>query len=209
MKAETNIPKVSIIVPVYNVEPYLRCCLDSILAQTFTDWECILVDDGSTDGSGKICDEYAENNFRFSVIHKVNGGVSAARNEGIGTAKGDWIAFVDADDYLADDYLHEMSNSYADFAICGFYSSSGLDFCPKARLLSDKELSIEMDAIMSSMALQAPWAKLFRLSIINSHKLRFDTRLRLHEDTMFVYDYLCYCRTVDLFDNRNYFYDGV
>lgn len=93
-------PKISIIVPVYKVEKYLSRCLDSIVAQTFTDWECILVDDGSPDSSGKICDEYAENDSRFKVIHKANGGVSSARNVGLDVAKGEWIGFVDADDWI-------------------------------------------------------------------------------------------------------------
>lgn len=98
-------PKISIIVPVYNVERYLRRCLDSIAAQTFADWECICVDDGSPDGSGKILDEYAANDSRFRAIHKENGGVSSARNAGLDAAKGEWIAFVDADDWVERDYL--------------------------------------------------------------------------------------------------------
>ncbi len=93
-------PAVSIIVPVYNVEKYIRRCLDSIVAQTFTDWECILVDDGTPDNSGKICDEYAANDSRFVVIHKENGGVSSARNAGLDVANGEWITFVDADDWI-------------------------------------------------------------------------------------------------------------
>lgn len=93
-------PKISIIVPVYNVEKYLSCCLDSIKAQTFTDWECILVDDGSSDKSGKICDEYANLDNRFVVIHQKNSGVSVARNRGIDIAKGEWITFVDSDDWI-------------------------------------------------------------------------------------------------------------
>lgn len=92
--------KLSIIVPVYKVEKYLRRCLDSIKSQTFSDFECILVDDGSPDSSGKICDEYAKKDTRFHVIHKANGGVSSARNAGLDAAKGEWIGFVDADDWI-------------------------------------------------------------------------------------------------------------
>jgi len=90
-------PKISIIVPVYKVEPYLRKCIDSILAQTFTDFELILVDDGSPDGCGKICDEYAKKDNRILVIHKSNGGLSSARNAGLEIAKGEYIGFVDSD----------------------------------------------------------------------------------------------------------------
>lgn len=92
-------PKISIIVPIYNMELYLRKCLDSIKAQTFTDWECILVDDGSTDSSGLICDEYASEDARFRVVHKENGGVSSARNAGLDAAIGDYIGWVDPDDW--------------------------------------------------------------------------------------------------------------
>lgn len=93
--------KLSVIVPVYNVAPYLRECLDSLLAQTCADWEAVCVDDGSTDGSGAILDEYAANDPRFRVIHQKNAGVSAARNAAIDVAKGEWIAFLDADDAVS------------------------------------------------------------------------------------------------------------
>lgn len=93
-------PAISIIVPVYNTEKYLHRCLDSILAQTFTDWECILVDDGSPDNSGMICDEYAAMDSRFKVIHKENGGVAAARNTAVDQANGKFVTFVDSDDWL-------------------------------------------------------------------------------------------------------------
>lgn len=94
------LPDVSIIIPVYRVEKYLSHCLDSIISQTFKNWECILVDDGSPDKSGIICDEYVKKDSRFKVIHKVNEGVSKARNEGLKIAKGKWISFVDSDDYI-------------------------------------------------------------------------------------------------------------
>ncbi len=90
----------SIIIPVYNVEPYLRECLDSVLAQTFTDWECLCVDDGSTDASGTILDEYSAKDFRFRVFHQENGGVSSARNLALDNARGEWVWFVDGDDVI-------------------------------------------------------------------------------------------------------------
>ena len=92
-------PEISIIVPVYNVEKYLKRCIDSILNQSFTDFELILVDDGSTDNSGEIIDEYAIKDERIKVIHKENGGLSSARNVGIEYSKGNYIAFVDSDDW--------------------------------------------------------------------------------------------------------------
>jgi len=103
--------KFSIIIPVYNVAPYLRKCLDSVLAQTETEWECICVDDGATDSSPVILDEYAERDSRFVIVHKSNEGVSVARNIGLDKAIGEWITFVDADDWLETDYLAEMFSS--------------------------------------------------------------------------------------------------
>src|SRR5665647_1387418 len=99
-------PVISIIVPVYNVELYIRECLDSILTQTFKDFEVILVNDGSTDQSGDICNEYAKNDKRIKVAHKDNGGVSSARNVGIKLAQGDYIGFVDSDDRIDENMYH-------------------------------------------------------------------------------------------------------
>lgn len=117
--------KISVIIPVYNVEEYLERCVDSVLAQTFTDIEVILVDDGSTDNSGKICDEYAEKDPRISVIHKENGGLSDARNSGIEAANGKYIGFVDSDDYIDTDmyeFLYGIAQKEnADVAMCELY----------------------------------------------------------------------------------------
>ena len=101
-------PYFSIIIPVYNVAPYLRECLDSVLAQTFTDWEAICVDDGSTDGSGAILDEYVAKDSRFRVVHQRNAGVSAARNVALEVAKGEWVTFLDADDKIDDERLNVL-----------------------------------------------------------------------------------------------------
>ena len=115
--------KLSIIVPIYNVEPYLRRCIDSILAQTFTDFELILVDDGSPDNCPAICDEYAKKDPRIVVIHKENGGLSDARNAGLNIAKGDYIGFVDSDDLIHpqmyEHMIYRIIESNSDFAACG------------------------------------------------------------------------------------------
>ena len=94
---------ISVIVPVYNCEKYIEICIRSVLQQTYTNLELILVDDGSTDGSGKVCDQYVDQDTRVKVIHKENGGVSSARNRGIENAVGDWYSFVDADDFIDKD----------------------------------------------------------------------------------------------------------
>lgn len=106
-------PKFSIIIPVYNVAPYLRECLDSVLVQTFTDWEAVCVDDGSTDESGAILDEYGRRDSRFVVIHQLNGGEGAARNTGLAVAKGEWICFLDSDDIFRSDALERFSEGIA------------------------------------------------------------------------------------------------
>lgn len=105
---------ISIIIPVYNVAPYLRCCLDSVIAQSFTEFEAIVVDDGSTDESSIICDEYAKRDTRFSVIHKKNGGLSSARNAGLDISSGTYICFLDSDDYYEPDFLQTMYDSIRD-----------------------------------------------------------------------------------------------
>ena len=117
-------PKISIIVPVYNVEKYIRPCLDSIIVQTYQDWECILVDDGSTDGSGAICDEYAKKDSRFVVVHKQNEGVAKARITAFEHSKGELITFIDSDDYVSPEYLVKLSNPIleddADMVSCDY-----------------------------------------------------------------------------------------
>lgn len=118
-----NFPKISIIIPVYNVEKYIKRCLESILAQTFKDYEVILVDDGSTDKSSEICNEYALKDSRIKVIHQKNSGASAARNAGLKIAGGEYIGFIDSDDYIAKDMyetLYKLITKYnTDIAICG------------------------------------------------------------------------------------------
>ena len=116
-------PVVSFIVPVYKVAAYLPACVDSILAQQGTSFEVILVDDGSPDNSGQVCDDYAEKDARVRVIHQENAGVSAARNAGLDAARGQWVCFVDGDDWLAPDFLAVFCSCLAGriwrFALCG------------------------------------------------------------------------------------------
>ena len=103
-----NFPKISVIVPVYNTEKYLHRCIDSVLAQTYKDFELLLIDDGSKDSSGAICDEYAARDSRVKVFHKENGGVSSARNAGLAIASGDWIMHLDGDDWIEPDMLERL-----------------------------------------------------------------------------------------------------
>lgn len=125
-----RVPAVSIVVPVYNTEKYIRRCIDSILAQTFTDYEVILVDDGSTDGSGNICDEYAAEDARVRVIHQENQGQAAARNHAVSIARGQWISFVDSDDVIHPQMIYELYHAAMEhdvkISMCGCMENNHL-----------------------------------------------------------------------------------
>lgn len=128
-------PKISVIVPVYNVEEYLERCVDSVLAQTFSDMEIILVDDGSPDDCGKICDNYAEKDSRVRVIHKENGGLSDARNAGVEAANGEYVCFADSDDFIEPHLLYRLygliEKYQADIAVGGIYNCYGNHKAPQ------------------------------------------------------------------------------
>ena len=197
----------SIIIPVYNSEKALRRCLDSILAQTMTDYECLLIDDGSTDSSGRICDEYAAKDERFRVFHKENGGVSSARNVGLDNAKGEWITFVDSDDSVEESFLESLYNFGSGFLkICNFTGDGHKDYSEDC---SKVETSSVITRLLNDNLVWAPWGKLFSHDIINDHYLRFDIKLRLGEDTVFCWEYLSYCPDVTVLASNLYNYSGV
>lgn len=198
---------VSIIIPVYNSEKALRRCLDSILSQTMTDYECLLIDDGSTDSSGRICDEYAAKDERFRVFHKENGGVSSARNVGLDNAKGDWITFVDSDDSVERSFLESLYNfGSGSLKICNFTGDGHKDYSEDC---SKVETSSVITRLLNDNLVWAPWGKLFASTIINEHNLRFDIKLRLGEDTVFCWEYLSYCPDVTVLASNLYNYSGV
>lgn len=190
--------KLSVIVPVYGAEKYVGAMIESLIAQTFTDWEAILVDDGSKDASGKICDEYAQKDTRIHVIHKKNGGVSSARNEGIKCAQGEFITFVDADDTLNPGFLSNFSfNPDLDFEIQGFYlnhlhaSIKNIAVQPsKTRVASLKDIYSEAEFLKIS---RGPCCKLFKTTIIKSKNVVFPENLSFGEDAIFVKLYLLHC----------------
>lgn len=203
-------PKISVIVPVYNVEKYLHRCIDSILTQTFTDFEVLLIDDGSKDSSGDICDEYAKKDSRVKVIHKVNGGVSSARNVGLNNAKGEWITFIDADDYIASDFFSVIDNNDCDFIIgqSQHFNSSG-KYWYSERLSPQKVLSEEkkrgfLEHNLLWHIMRTPWGKFFKRDLIAS--IRFDEGMKVGEDTVFVHDYLLHCTNIAVVDSTTYYY---
>lgn len=200
-----NMPKISIIVPVYKAEKYLNRCIDSILAQTFTDFELLLIDDGSPDRSGEICDEYATKDVRIRVFHRQNGGVSTARNLGIDKAKGEWIYFVDSDDVVLPSALGtfcSLINSHCEFVMAGFYSSDENNIVrEQPRMVRQCELSVlevlkEMYTPTDFCYQGYLWCKFFQRKIILQNHLRFDESISFNEDRLFIVEYLCCCKTL-------------
>lgn len=196
---------VSIIVPVYNAEQYIRRCLDSICQQTFTDFELILVDDGSTDGSGAICDEYAVKDSRICVIHKTNEGVSIARNAGLDKAHGEWIVFVDSDDYLLPDGLsllyENVTLTSADCLLAGsrvIQNNRIRDFI--------KPTSQSSNNVLKNIYHNALWAYIFKSSIIQKNNIRFVPNLAYSEDQVFLCEFALNSKTITYIEDPVYVY---
>lgn len=181
--------KISVIMPVYNVEKYVGKAIESILKQTFTDYELLIVDDGTKDRSGVICDEYAKKDARIRVIHKENGGAPSARNTAIEAARGTYVYFMDSDDWAEPDMLSDMyrlAEKYrAQLVVCGYYIDT---FCGKKRLSETvcADNRVYTDAAdfreqsyryFDRNMLYTPWNKLYRLDYMNEHKLRFPDTL--------------------------------
>lgn len=200
---------ISIIIPIYKAEKSIRRCIDSVIAQTYKDWELVLVDDGSPDKSGVICDEYQSKDSRIRVIHKPNGGVSSARNMGLDEAIGERICFVDADDALEPNFLSKMAVCSHDLVVCGFRSLQGLQITPDDIDVSGEAMGAYIPKIFNSYSAPAPWAKLFKKEIIDKYHIRFNRKLKLTEDTIFNFEYLSYCSDLRQIPDQLYIYDGV
>lgn len=205
-------PLISIIVPVYNAEKYLHRCIDSILAQTFSDFELLLINDGSKDNSGEICDEYAAKDSRVRVLHKENGGVSSARNRGLDNAKGEWIAFCDSDDWVKDCYLENLygyTNENLDLII-SFPTYIYTDGTIKVSEYKEKivnEQNFEEIFVEHSMHQNtSPWSKLFRRVIIERMKIRFCEDMHIGEDLLFLYTYMLTTARIYISSDTNYMY---
>lgn len=185
---------ISIIVPIYKVEKYLDRCIDSIVRQTYRNLEIILVDDGSPDRCPDICDEWAKRDSRIKVIHKVNGGVSSARNAGLEIANGEYISFVDSDDRLIDTMeetlLREMESPDVGIVECGFREVTKNTFfeCIPNREYMNSKTAVAHVLLWDGVVRSVLWNKLFRRNAIKD--LRFQEELRHGEDTPFLYEAL-------------------
>lgn len=206
-------PKISVIVPVYNAEDYIHQCINSVVKQTYTDFELILVDDGSKDMSAEICDEYAQKDNRISVIHQENSGVSAARNAGLDAAKGEYIAFLDSDDWFDLSFLQKcmerINSSDYDMCVTGFCLTNGN---VKTSRTFGKEISFESRSVtpncvkelLEHSLISNIWAKLYRRQVIG--ETRFDTDVNFGEDLRFCFEILKKNISVTVLDWAGYFY---
>lgn len=213
----------SIIVPVYNVEKYLRRCLDSIVGQTFQDYEAILVDDGSVDQSGKICDEYNRTSKHIRVIHQENQGLSGARNTGLSAVCGDWILFVDSDDWIETDTLQTL-DAYMKKTKADLYSFNARkvheDDCHEAKKLlfmvenetisfinEEEKFQFFFHELMQYKIGWEVWMKVYKRSIIQKNHLRFvSTKKVFAEDYLFTFQYMLYVNKIVLLCNIFYNY---
>lgn len=202
-------PLVSVIVPVYNVADYLSRCVESIIAQTYSSMEIILVDDGSIDGSEAICDQYSRNDKRIHVIHKENGGLSSARNSGIKKAKGEYLVFVDADDCVEGDYVAELMmliKKYGvDMAAVGMDITTGII---KSNLGSGEVIVLDTEGALESMMLERYFSvsangKIYKKSLFRGVKY---PEGRLYEDNGCTYKLIRQCDEVVYCDKKLYHY---
>lgn len=212
-------PEFSIIVPIYNVEKYLKICVDSIMKQSFQDFEVILVDDGSPDRCGKICDSYGATDVRIKVIHKANGGLSSARNAGLDNASGKYVIFLDSDDFWDDanalEHIHDnLIETDADvlvFPAKRYYEkgdkytyiiTSDVD---RAKIINKNVNAAICYMIENNIYRAAAWNKVVKKSIIDSHLMRFKNGY-LSEDMDWCGDLLLYAQRFDFYENPFYAY---
>lgn len=201
-------PSISVIIPVYNTEKYLRRCIDSVLAQTYKDFELLLIDDGSKDSSGTICDEYAAKDARVKVFHKENGGVSSARNVGLDNAQGEWVTFVDSDDWLSKDYLDDLiRHTDSDLVIADFTVEGEKQWnedLPVGKWQGN-DLNRIIEGSIGIARITAPWCKLLRRALVG--QIRFYTELTTQEDSLFMFRYLCVVQNIQIIAQKGYHYN--
>jgi glycosyltransferase involved in cell wall biosynthesis len=202
-------PTISVIIPVYKVELYLRQCINSILAQTYSNLEIILIDDGSPDDCGKICDEYAKKDNRIKVIHKKNEGLSEARNSGIDTATGEYLTFVDSDDWIEIDMIevlyNNLVNNNADISCCGYamvYTNSTKYLNNEKNLVLDKEQAIK-EIFVNKKLNTFFWGKLYKKHIFN--KIRLPSG-KHYEDVFVIVDILLEAHICTVYPVSKYYY---
>lgn len=201
----------SVIIPVYNAEGTLRRCLDSLVGQQFSNYELLLINDGSTDGSDAICREYANTYSCIRYFAKENGGVSSARNLGLEQAKGEYILFVDSDDYVSQDYFallsHTLESNAVDLLMFGYRNFGGVstewdadEFYENAEVgVAEQISSAARKYLFSSL-----WSKAFKRQIIEQHNIRFANDLAIGEDQAFIFTYAMHIRSIGSIEDHLY-----
>lgn len=206
-------PQISIIVPVYNAEKYLAECIDSILGQSFADFELLLVNDGSTDSSPAICHRYALQDKRIKVLEKSNGGVSSARNLGLANATGTWIAFIDNDDWIDPSYLGNLLNKAiadkAEVAFCDFYFANPDGSKKIYNAYSWEKQGLQGLNDYMETVWTVVWAGLFKRSLISDHNLKFPVGITFFEDFYFISRLYYYANKVAKINLPLYYYRQI
>ena len=195
----------SVIVPVYNAESTLKHCIDSILGQDYRDFELLLINDGSKDGSPAICDKYVAKDNRVKIFHKPNGGVSSARNLGLKKAQGEWVTFIDADDYATDGFFYGVAEHDEDILFKGYqkFDNNGIVAGRGADDLSDIPVFSDfISQYVTDSILRCPWAKFYKRSLIGD--LRFRPDMKIGEDAWFVFNYLAKCKSFAVLPKGEY-----
>lgn len=212
-----KITKVSIIIPIYNTGDKLVRCLESVLNQTHDDFECLLVDDGSIDQSPRIIDEFAAKDSRFKAIHKPNGGVSSARNEGLRIADGEWVVFLDSDDTIKPNHIEAMLSVVEDgidIVFTGFEQIVAGNQIVKGHAY-DRQIYKGKDGIAKfldeteALNFMIPWDRMYRRSVIVEEEIQFDTKLSLSEDRLFCYQYLLHISGIATIPEITYVHDAT
>lgn len=217
----TQILDISIIIPVYNGQAYLHQCLDSILSQNYESFEVILINDGSTDDSGRICNLYAKQDPRVHVYHKKNGGVSSARNMGLEKAQGKFITFIDADDKVSSDYCKTICTKMGNYDMGCFTSVIHIAESNKDLIYQFKDELITNPSLLQQEALALkdckeldgwnlfgyPWNKVFKKEIIKSYNISFNQNLYNQEDEIFTISYFRYIKSLKLIPEILYYYE--
>lgn len=205
---------ISIIVPVYNSDKYLNNCLESIHRQQYQDWECILIDDGSTDEGGAICDSWCKFDSRMRVFHQPNSGVSVARNNGIKYAFGEHIVFIDSDDWIDENYLSIL---YANRGTCDLIVSGYIDHYESGQIIASKPCKSEfidisrtyvyiITDLLRKNLLYGPTNKLYKSEIIRKHNITFPDDCFLGEDLVFNFNYLDHIVSIETISEAHYNY---
>lgn len=205
-------PRISVIVPIYNSEKYLEQCINSILHQTYKDFELILVNDGSDDRSGEICEKYEQQDKRIRYIWRENSGVSSTRNLGMSIAVGEYITFVDSDDFIGPYILDRLLDNPADFSMCGYELYDDLKKKIQKQYLCDKfdgnihDFTEKISDYLSPPFLLGPCFKLFKKQIIKDNEIEFPLDLSYGEDAIFVLSYLMFCEKISVSSYIGYSY---